>query len=196
MNFRKAAFLAGAGALLAIPAFASADFSWDFGTVVSGDTPGGTAPWANLTGTASGNDTNFVLTFNGNNGAPADEFLKQLDLAYTGGFGSNSTLTTGSSSITGATFGSLTDAGGKFDVKIDFSTPNNSDRVNPGEVVDFTITNSNVDNFTTGLLHINNTPGNEGSGKVAPGAVPEPASMAALGMGALGLLGRRRRSKK
>ncbi len=195
MNFRKAAFLAGAGALLLMPAFASADFSWNFNTVVSGDTPGGTAPWANLTGTQSGSDVNFVLTFN-NLGSPSStEFLKQLDLAYTGGF-SGSTLTTGSSSITGTTFGSLTDAGGHYDVKIDFSTPNNSNRVNPGEVVDFTITGANADNFTTGLLHINNTPGQSGSGKVAPGAVPEPASMAALGMGALGLLGRRRRSKK
>lgn len=195
MSFRKAAFLAGAGALLLIPAFASADFSWNFNTVVSGDTPGGTAPWATLTGTTSGSNVDFVLTFNNTGSPDPSEFLKQLDLAYTGGF-SGSTLTTGDSRIIGTTFGSLTDAGGHFDVKIDFNTANNNPRVNPGESVDFTITGASADNFTTGLLHINNTPGPQGSGKVAPGAVPEPASMAALGMGALGLLGRRRRSKK
>jgi hypothetical protein len=194
MNFRKAAFLAGAGALLAIPAFASADFSWDFNTVITGDTPGGTAPWANLTGTTDGSNVDFVLTFNNTGSPDPSEFLKQLDLAYTGGF-SGSTLTTSDSRITGATFGSLVDAGGNFDVKIDFNTANNLPRVNPGDTVDFTITNASADNFTTGLLHINNTPGPQGSGKVAPGPVPEPASMAALGMGALGLLGRRRARK-
>jgi len=193
MTFRKAAFLAGAGVLLGIPAFASADFSWDFNTVVTGDTPSGAAPWATLAGVTSGSDVNFTLTFN-DNGADADEFLKQLDLAYTGGFGASSTLNTGSASITGFDFGSLTDAGNHYDLKIDFSTKNDSNRVNPGEVVTFTITDASADAFTTGLLHINNTPGQQGSGKVAPGAVPEPASMAVLGLGALGLI-RRRRNK-
>jgi len=192
MTFRKAAFLAGAGVLLGIPAFASADFSWDFNTVVTGDTPSGSAPWATLAGVTSGSDVNFTLTFN-DNGADADEFLKQLDLAYTGGF-SGSTLTNPSSGIDSWDFGSLTDAGGHYDLKIDFNTPAKSDRVNPGDVVTFTITGANADDFTTGLLHINNTPGQEGSGKVAPGAVPEPASMAVLGLGALGLI-RRRRNK-
>ena len=192
INFRKTAYLAGAGVFLAFPAFASADFSWDFSTVVSGDTPGGSAPWATLDGVTNGSDVDFTLTFN-DNGAPADEFLKQLDLAYTGGF-SGSTLVTSDPGITGTTFGPLTDAGGHFDVKIDFSTPNNSDRVNPGEVVTFTITNADADLFTNGLLHINNTPGPEGSGKVGP--VPEPASMAALAMGAAGLLARKRRNRK
>jgi hypothetical protein len=195
MKFRKAAFLAGAGALLAIPAFASADFTWNFNTVISGDTPGGTAPWATLTGTTNGSDVDFVLTFNNTGSPDPSEFLKQLDLAYTGGF-SGSTRTTGDSRITGTTFGSLVDAGGNYDVKIDFNTANNNPRVNPGDMVDFTITGANADNFTSGLLHINNTPGNEGSGKVAPGPVPEPTSMAALGMGALGLFARRRRASK
>ena len=195
MNFRKAAFLAGAGALLLIPAFASADFTWNFNTVISGDTPGGTAPWATLTGTQDSGNVDFVLTFNNAGSPDPSEFLKQLDLAYTGGL-SGSGLTTSDTRITGVTFGSLTDAGGHYDLKIDFNTPNNGNRVNPGGVVDFTITGASADNFTTGLLHINNTPGQSGSGKVAPGPVPEPASMAALGMGALGLIGRRRRSKK
>jgi hypothetical protein len=197
MSLRKAALLAGAGAFLLIPAFASADFSWDFNTVISGDTPGGSAPWANLTGTQNGSGVDFTLTFNSFVGAgSATEFLKQLDLAYTGGLDTGHDLNTGSASIVGFDFGSLTDAGLHFDVKMDFSTPNNANRVTPGESVSFTITNVDADNFTSGLLHINGTPGNEGSGKVAPGPVPEPASMAALGIGAMGLLARRRRNKK
>ena len=196
MSLRKVAFLAGAGALLAIPAFASADFSWDFNTVISGDTPGGPAPWATLTGTQDGSSVDFVLTFNDFTGAgEATEFLKQLDLANSN-LGAGNTLVSSDTRITSFDFGTLTDAGLGFDMKMDFNTPNNGNRVVPGDTVLFSITNATADDFTSGLLHINGTPGNEGSGKVAPGPVPEPASMAALGMGALGLLARRRRNKK
>ena len=195
MNLRKAAYLAGAGAFLALPAFASA-FSWDFNTVISGDTPSGSAPWANLTGTDNGSGgVDFTLTFFGNNGADSSEFLKQLDIAYSGDT-SGSSISSGDTRITGTSVGSFVDAGGTFDFKIDFNTANNLPRVNPGDTVDFSISNVSEGDFTTGLLHINNTPGPEGSGKVAPGPVPEPASMAALGIGALGLISRRRRNKK
>ena len=197
MITRRAAFLAGVSALLAIPAFASADFSWDFNTVITGDTPGGTAPWANLSGTQSGSDVSFVLTFNSFVGAGSTtEFLKQLDLTYGGTIDGTQTLDTTDASITGYTVGSFTDASYHFDIKMDFETSNaggGANRVKPGDTVLFTINNVNADDFTFAMLHINGTPGQAGSGKVAPGAVPEPASMAALGMGALGLLARRRR---
>ena len=196
MNFRKAAFLAGAGVFLAIPAFASADFSWNFNTVISGDTPGGPAPWANLTGTQDGSNVDFVLTFNNFSGAGSTtEFLKQLDLANSN-LGAGNTLTSSDSRIVGFDFGTLTDAGLGFDLKMDFNTANNHPRVVPGDTVDFTITGASAGDFTSGLLHINGTPGPQGSGKVAPGPVPEPTSMAALGMGALGLFSRRRRASK
>jgi len=199
MNLRKAAFLASAGVFLAFPAFAAADMSWQFNTVVSGDTPGGSAPWATLDCTNIQGGAEFTLTFNNFTGAGADtEFLNQLDLAYNGDL-SGATFSTPSQSVTGATFGSFTDAGGSYDLKVNFETSNSSGfRVLPGDSVTFDVMGSNVscENFTTGLLHINGTTGTEGSSKVAPGPVPEPASMAALGMGALGLLARRRRSKK
>jgi len=200
MTFRKAAFIASAGALLAIPAFAAADMSWQFNTVVTGDTPGGPTPWATLDCVNVSGGAEFTLTFNSFTGdGSTTEFLKQLDLAYNGDLTGATFDDNGNSGITGATFGSFVDAGGSYDAKIDFETSNSSgNRILPGDTVTFDIMGSGVtcENFTTGLLHVNGTPGNEGSGKVAPGPVPEPASMAALGMGALGLLARRRRAKK
>src|SRR5205085_6427987 len=101
MSLRKAALLAGAGAFLLIPAFASADFSWDFNTVISGDTPGGSAPWANLTGSQDGSNVDFVLTFNNFVGAGSTtEFLKQLDLANSN-LGAGNTMTSSDTRIIG-----------------------------------------------------------------------------------------------
>lgn len=196
MITRRAAFLAGVSALLAIPAFASADFSWDFNTVISGGTPGGPTPWANLTGTQSGSDVNFLLTFNDFVGAgEATEFIKELDLLYGGTFDGTQGFSYSDSSIVGTSIGSFTDAGLSFNLSMDFETSNaggGANRVKPGDTVVFTITNVSADDFTTGMLHINGL-ADGGSSKVGPGPVPEPASMAALGMGALGLLARRRR---
>lgn len=194
MNLRKTAFLAAAGVIMAIPAFASADVSFDFNTVQTGGTPGGPTPWATLDGVQSGSDTVFTLTFNNFVGAGADtEFLKQLDITYTGDL-SGSAINESEAGITSKSLGGFTDAGIHFDAKIGFSTPNNANRVEPGESVQFTITNTDANDFSFAMLHINALPGG-GSGKVIQG-VPEPASMAALGFGAFGLLARRRRNKK
>lgn len=198
MNYRKAAILATAGAFLVLPAFAAADMTWDFNTVVSGDTPGGSAPYATLECVDLGDGAAFTLTFNDSVGDEG-EFLGQLDLAYNGDLSGASFSSVDSSQVTGGTFGSFTDAGGSYDVKIDFNNANNGFRIEPGDVVHFQITGTGIEceNFTDALLHIQGTGlNNEGSSKVGPGAVPEPASMAALGMGALGLLARRRRAKK
>lgn len=197
MTSRKTALLAITGALLVFPAFASADYHVDFNNVVTGGTPGGPTPWATLDGVQNGSDVDFTLTFNSFVGAGADtEFLKQLDLQYSGDL-SGSAINESEAGITGTSIGSFVDAGISFDAMIDFETSNASgNRVLPGDTVSFTITNATADDFTFAMLHINGTPTGEDSGKVGPGPVPEPASMAALGMGALGLLARRRRAKK
>ena len=195
MSLRKAVMLAGAAVMFVIPAFASADFTYDFNHVQAGATPGGDAPWATLTGTQNGSDTDFTLTFNDNNvpsALAASEFLFKLNIAYSGDL-SNSDITESEAGITGSDIGGFTDASLHFDANIDFNTPNNGNRVQVGDSVSFTITNTDVDNFTGFMLHVNGI--GEDSGKLNNG-VPEPASMAALGIGAMGLLARRRRNKK
>ena len=196
MSLRKAAVLAGAVAFM-IPAFASADFTYDFNNVWTGSTPGGNTPWATLTGTQNGSDTDFTLTFNNNSvpaGLAATEFLKQLDIAYSGDL-SGSAINESEVSIDSTDIGDFTDASLGFNAKLGFVTSNKNpaDRIMVGDSVSFTITNTDADNYTGFLLHINGI--GEGSGKVNNG-VPEPASMAALGIGAMGLLARRRRNKK
>jgi hypothetical protein len=195
MNLRKFAMLTGAAVMLAVPAFSSANFTYDFNNVFTGSTPGGNTPWATLTGTQDGSNTDFTLSFNNNSvpaGLAATEFLKQLDITYTGGLAGTS-ITESEAGITGYDIGSFTDASKSFDGKIDFNTPNNGDRVMVGDTVTFTLNNTNADNFSGFLLHVNGI--GEGSGKL-DNAVPEPCSMAALGFGALGLLAKRRRNKK
>jgi len=195
MSLQKLAALASVALVVAVPAFASADFTYDFNHVQSGATPGGDAPWATLTGTQNGSNTDFTLTFNDNNvpsQLAATEFLFQLNFAYSGDL-SSSSVTSGDAGVTGSSIHDFTDAGLKFNGEVDFNVPNNGNRVMVGDTVHFTITNTNTDDFTGFMLHINGI--GEGSSKVNNG-VPEPASMAALGMGAMGLLARRRRNKK
>jgi len=186
--------MAGAGVFLAIPAFASADFTFDFNTVVTGDTPGGPTPWATLTGTQNGTDVDFTLTFHDFVGDGSDtEFLDYLKMAYDGDI-SGSTIVESEDGIVGFDTNASNDGGLDFDATVDFENANNGNRITPGDSVSFTLTDVDADLFTNFLLHINGTGvDGEGSSKVS---VPEPASMAALGIGALGLLARRRRAKK
>ena len=197
MSLQKLAALASVALVVAIPAFASADFTYDFNHVQSGATPGGNPPWATLTGTQDGSNTDFTLTFN-NNSVPASfvatEFLKQLDIAYSGDLSGSSFTNLGTGIDSGKTsVGNFTDAGLNFNAVVGFVTPNTPDRITVGESVSFTLTNTNADDFTGFMLHINGV--GDSSSKVNNG-VPEPASMAALGIGAMGLLARRRRNKK
>lgn len=203
MKIRKAAFLAGAGAFLAIPAFASADMHWEFANVVTGDDPGFSGTYATLDCMQMGSDAMFTLTFSDN--APAGEFLSQLDLNYDGDVSGLGFDTSDDDKVQSADFGSFVDAGSSYDIKVNFEVTGKdggSHRIGPGDSVSFTFTGADCEKFnilsspqgdTDGhlaLLHIQGLP-NGGSAKVEP--VPEPASMAALGMGALGLLARRRR---
>lgn len=97
-------------------------------------------------------------------------------------------------------WGAVSDASIAYNLTVGFknSGPNN---LGPGESVVFTLTGTGLDvtDFlsSTGdvraMLHVLSLP-NGGSVKLGGEAVPEPASMAALGLGALGLLKRRKKA--
>lgn len=205
---RKLALLAGV-ATFAIPMMASADMTFEFTTVVSGDTPSGDAPWATLLCQDTGVDeVTFTLTHSAT--STAGQFLTELMLNYDGTIPGNFDIASTNPSVTGAGFGedAYNDAGSAYDIQLLFETSNSGGlRVEPGDSVVFTITGTGVDclDFNVlstpngdgvgqlALLHVQGTFGQEGSSKIAP--VPEPASMAALAIGALGMLARRRRSR-
>lgn len=209
MGYRKLAILV-AGLVVGVPALSSADMSWTFNQLVSGDDPGFTKPWATLDCTDISGGAQFTLHFSSD--ATAQAFLSQLDLNFDGEMPGDISLSTSSDSITGVSFGSFVDAGSSYDIQVNFETSNSpgSDRIVAGDTVQFSILGTGVDcnDFDVlstpngenqgqfALLHIQGIGlDGQGSSKVAPGTVPEPASMSALAFGALGLLAKRRRAK-
>lgn len=175
---------------------------FEFNVLVTGDMPGGTAPWATLSITDSGVDmVDMTLTHSATSAEP--QFITEL-LLNIKPFASDLNLIETSPTIVGWEFDEddINDASGKFDMQVDFETSNSGDRLNPGESVSFQVTGTGLDanDFNAfskgnlnvlGMVHIQGING-EGSGKVA--AVPEPASILAL-IGAFGILAARRRIK-
>jgi hypothetical protein len=94
------------------------------------------------------------------------------------------------------------DAGSMFDLQINFDIAPPSDRFTPGDVVTMTATGTGLteNHFAMlsagtpreAMIHLISIPPNEDSAKVT---TPEPATFAALGLGALALLRRKRRNK-
>jgi hypothetical protein len=213
MTIRKACALAGVAAILGIPAAASADMTFTFDTLVTGDAPSGDAPWATLLCEDTDTDeVTFTLTFNAN-AENDDEFVSSLYLNFDGTLPGDLLFSSSDTDAVVDLFTASQDgvnaAGGhSFDIGIDFNTSNDNggaDRLVAGEAYTFVLTgtslscesfesfsNVNEGDGVLAMLHIQGIDG-ELSGHVA--AVPEPASMAALALGALGVLARRRRSR-
>jgi hypothetical protein len=199
--------IAGLGLLAGL---ANATVTFNFDQVYSGDTPGGTSPWATLSISNDGaGQVKFTLSHNA--GSTAGQFLTELDLSMTGIPGDFASVTPLDSKISGIDFGDnfTTDAGQQFDYRVSFQTTGSGGgvhRLKPGESVSWDMTGTGLteDVFNTlsdphgatspvfALLHLQGIPGG-GSAKLAP--VPEPATLSILGIGALGLIRRRRQSK-
>ncbi len=195
-----------AAALIGIAAAARAVVIFDFSIVVTGATPGGAAPWATLSISDSGADT-VDMTLSHNASSAAGQFLTRLWLNMSP-YPSSPAIIHSSPKITGATFSEngVHNAGGDFDMEVRFETSNAGGGVNrlkPGESVSWKITGSGLTESAflansggslnvLGMIHVQGING-EDSGKIVP--VPEPVSVATMGIGLLGLFVRRRRAR-
>jgi hypothetical protein len=197
-------FIFSAGTLAFLCGFSRADIVMQLDTLVTGFTPGGTAPWATLTIEDAGTDTvNFTLLHSAN--SSSGQFIRTLWLNMDP-FPANPQMVETSPSVTGVSFdeNGINDAGVVFDVQVDFEAANaGGNRLDPGESVTWQFTGTGInenafDQFSGGntqvlaMAHIQGIEG-ELSGKVGAGIVPEPASMGALAIGALALLRRRKK---
>ncbi|MBS1707124.1 MAG: PEP-CTERM sorting domain-containing protein [Armatimonadetes bacterium] len=180
--------------------------TFNFSVVASGGTPDGPAPWATLTANQNGaNTVDFSLT--NNSPGSTNQFIRELDLNIdpfrsglsfailsdpTGVFDSNTFSHNGVNGING----------NKFDEDVEFNT--SGSRFTSGKTVTWRVTGtgllvSDFDTLTSGgngsmkaMLHMQGF-NNGNSGKLGPGdPVPEPASMAVIGLGVAALARRRK----
>jgi len=188
---------------------AHASITWHFVNVVSGDPPDG-SDWATLTITDTGTDQ-VELTLKHNDTSVSPQFISELWLNLTDIPGDLSA--TFSSPISDISWGddAFTNTGNQWDVDVELFT-SEGNRLEAGDSVTWTMTGTGLDeqDFNTlstpegeniaalGMIHLQAI-GGEGSAKITVDeffpSVPEPASLAALGVGAIALLHSRRRRK-
>ena len=189
-------------------ATASASITFEFNTVTSGFPDGGPT-WAILTITDLGSgNVGFSFENTTDGSVVPNSFITKL-LLNIDPFVTGLTMSWDSGTdaeIIGYSFDQdgENDSGSSFDFSVNFD-PSDPDRFKPGETVVWQIygdglTEDSFNQLSGGefsrlaLLHVQNVNQEGLSAKVQPGEpIPEPASLAALGLGALALLRRRKK---
>lgn len=186
--------------------------NFNFDTIITGDTPGG-SNIATLVIADSGTDSVSVTLFHNSSSAPG-QFITDLwfnldpyvTVTQFGQAPSNKFA-----GVLAQSLNSEQNAGLNFDLRQQFPTSNSGGGVNrlkPSESISFSLTGSGL-NATDFLSHaipqggqrtdvyaMIHLQGLENGGSVKLGAVPEPASLSVLGVGALALIRRRRNRRQ
>lgn len=205
MNKSVKIFIAFA-ALGAVSVANATTLTMNFDTKISGETPIGAKPWATLTiKDTAANTVSFTLK---NNLAPGSQFISEL-LLNLDPFKA-STASNLSAELSSAAF-KLNDyngiSGRKYDFKASFKTANNGNRLSGGKTATWTATGTGLsadlfNALSTGStknyaqMHIQGIDGDDSAkvtGNYVTEPVPEPMTCAVLGIGALGLLRRKRK---
>jgi hypothetical protein len=157
----------------------------------------GSSLWATMTTTGG---TNFKLDFVNGASADAGAYIDYIDLA--GPAGTFSDLSTQTQASVGRySAGGFTDAGKTFNWQIEFPNANTSARFTEGESAMWSIVVTDPNAWDFNLLHVNAIDRLGNSIKLTScvrgddcgGSVPEPGTLALLGLGMLGLAVLRRR---
>ncbi len=194
--------LAGIGAVSCFSS-ASASIVFEFGSIVTG-APAGGPLYARLTISNAGADTVSLVLENTASMPEADgQAIHRMHLNIDPFIGNFSVTSLDPHFVDfNLSQDGQNDAGSKFDVQINFDIAPPADRFLPGDTVSMTatgtgLTESNFLPMSAGtprqaMVHLISIPPDGDSAKVTT-PVPEPASIAALGLGALALLRKRRK---
>ncbi len=202
-------YSAGLFALIAAASASASSITFNFDTILTGDTPGG-SNIATLTIADSGANT-VLVTLTHNATSATGQFISDLWLnldPYATVTQSGQTPINKFSGALSQGFNTEQNAGYKFDLRQGFAVSNAGggvDRLKPGESISFSLTSANLSasmfdstavptggqrTDVAAMIHLQGIPG---GGSVKLGAVvPEPASMAALALGAIALVRRRK----